>query len=135
MCMPLAWALEVGGFEEETDPVGGQDFVMGSMLINCFHRIDFDASMAVLQDRRIDGLASDPDMHPFPRGDKGTPPHDKRGFLQLRYGARTRTSHAAELVAMRDHVQSRGGEIPVFPMHKATAATPDWFDSHPIGNM
>ena len=36
MCMPLAWALEVGGFEEETDPVGGQDAVMGHMLINCF---------------------------------------------------------------------------------------------------
>ena len=131
MCMPLAWALEVGGFEEETDPVGGQDAVMGQMLINCYHRLDFDASMAVIQDRRIDGLASDPDMHPFPRGDKGFPPKDKRGAVAKRYAERTRTTHASELVAQRDRVQ--GGQA--FSMHDATASTLDWFDRRPIREM
>lgn len=132
-CMPLAWALEVGGFEEETDPVGGQDLVMGAMLVNCFHRIDFDATMCVVQDRRVDGLASDPDMHPFPRGNKGEPPRDKRGALQARYGTRTRTSHAAELAATRDRLRKLA--IDGFPMHGATADTLDWFDGRPIGEM
>ena len=113
MCMPLACrrSRSAGSKKRPIPSAASGDAVMGQMLINCYHRLDFDASMAVIQDRRIDGLASDPDMHPFPRGDKGFPPKDKRGAVAKRYAERTRTTHASE---SRRAARSRAGRPGVF---------------------
>ncbi len=130
-CMPLAWALEVGGFEEGTDPVGHQDFVMGCMLAHCGRRIDYVPAMALLQDRRLDGRPDDKDMHPFPRANKGLPPNDKRHAIEAKFRGHVRTTELTQdIAAIRAAVQR--GEP--FPVHTFAASDPDWFDGSPIGD-
>jgi hypothetical protein len=44
-CAPLSWLLDVNGFEEGCDGLAGEDYVLGYMLANRGHRVDFDARM------------------------------------------------------------------------------------------
>jgi hypothetical protein len=126
--LPMAWALEVNGCEEATDPVGRQDRVMGMMLANCGHRIDFLIEMGVVLDRKLHGAP-----HPVPRVRKGVPPADKSRAIIERFGTLKRTSveYTPNLLELRGRVAGGLG----FPMHGVTADDLDWFDARPIGKM
>ena len=119
-CLPLNWALDVNGFEEGCDCVGGEDYIFGQMLENAGRRLEFDPAMHIVQDRNgID--------HPFPRDDKGTSPNDKSHAMNARFGPRTRTEFTPDLRALR--ALRAGGEpwpIPDAALHR------DWYDGQPI---
>jgi len=121
--LPLAWALEVNGFEEGCDPVGLEDCVFGHMLENVGRRIDFVAQMSVQQDRR--GL-----VHPlnFPRQDKGQSPNDKSHALRNRFHGRKRTEFTPDLTKLRED-RARGGS---FPIPDPSADYRDWYDGSAI---
>lgn len=122
--LPLAWALDVNGFEEGCDSVGGEDYIFGQMLENLGRRIEFDASMHVLQDRvGID--------HPFPRWDKGISPDDKSHAMNRRFGKRTRTEFTPDLSALRELVRAGG----TFPIPDPNGDHRDWYDGQPIKEM
>lgn len=120
--LPLAWALEVNGFEEGCDPVGLEDCVFGHMLENTGRRIDFVAGMSVQQDRR--GMF----VHPlaFPRHDKGDAPNDKSHALRARFFGRKRTEFTPDLTQLREQVAA-GQPLP-FP----DPTVCDWFDGAPL---
>ena len=44
MALPLAWALEVNGFEEGCDSLTGEDYIFGLMLDNSGRRIELTRS-------------------------------------------------------------------------------------------
>jgi hypothetical protein len=123
--LPLELALAVNGCEVGTDPLGRQDRVMGMMLGNLGHRIDFDIDMEVVIDRRL------PVAHPFPRVRRGIPPADKGRAIIARFGARKRTELTPDLVAIRAML----GRGEPFPHHGISSTTRDWFDGQPIGKM
>lgn len=120
--LPLAWALEVNGCEEGTDPTGGQDCVMGLMLANHGHRIDFDMAMGVVIDRRLET------KHPFQRIDEDGP----RGrTIVERFAGLLRTEMTPNLDELRTRIML--GER--FPPHDRLATDLDWFSGEPIGKM
>lgn len=123
--LPLAWALAINGCEEGSDPVGRQDRVMGSMLVNAGKRITFHPGLSVLMDRKLR------QEHPFPRINKGAGPGDKASELMRRFCSRTRTEFTPDLALIRAAVQR--GEP--FPLHTAKPTDLDWYDSQPIGEM
>lgn len=123
-CLPLQWALDVGGFEEGCDSVGGEDYVFGTMLANVGHRIDFDVKMAADQDRT--GASGD---HPMPRWDKGVSPNDKSHAMNARFLRRRHTEMTPNLVELRALARD-GKELPLH-VHSDR----DWYDNQPLSEM
>ena len=121
--LPLKWLLEVNGCEEGCDPVGLEDCVLGSMLENVGHRIDFVAKMSVQQDRR--GF-----VHPlnFPRQDKGQSPLDKSHSLRDRFFPRKRTEFTPDLKNLRRLVDKKKP----LPIPDPRGDHRDWYDGSPI---
>ncbi len=119
--LPLAWALEINGCEEGTDPVGHQDRVMGHMLANRHRPIIYDPAMAILQDRKL------PEVHPFPRIRNG----GERRQIAKRYYGLKRTECTPDLAVIRAVVQR--GEP--FPMHHVKPTDLDLFSGQPIGEL
>lgn len=124
--LPLAWALEVNGFEEGCDPVGGEDYIFGQMLCNRGRRIDFDVNMSIDQDRRLG------DDHPFPRKDKGVSPNDKSHAMNNRFDIRMRTELTPDLVELRAAYRQNGYVSFKVPDPKATYL--DWYDDSNIAD-
>lgn len=124
---PLAWLLEVNGFEEGCDGVdgGGEDYVLGLMLVNRGRRVDFDPRLAVAQDR---SSASD---HGLVRATPGQvmPP---RALAALgRFGVRSRTELTPDLAQLRSSYVAGLG----LPGVDYGADLVDWFDGRPISGM
>lgn len=121
--LPLSWILDVNGCEEMCDPVGCEDYIMGQMVENRGHRIDFIASMAVEQDRTGDA-------HPFPRIDKGISPNDKSHAIN-KFGRRERAYGTPDLAALREHIRAGGS----FPIPDPNAEHRDWYDGQLVREM
>lgn len=117
--LPLDWLLEVNGCEEGCDPVGLEDCVLGHMLSNAGHRIDFSIEMSVRQDRR--GPVHPPD---FPRQDKGQSPNDKSHAIEKRFYGRRRTEFTPNLIQLRAEL-AQGGS---FPVPDPRVDYRDWYD-------
>lgn len=126
IALPLAWALEVNGFEEGVDGMSGEDYLFGMMLERRHRRIDFRPELGVVQDR------SDGTSHHLPRRDKGVSPNDKSHAAIRRFGTRTRTEITPDLTKMRESVLRLGQP---FPDVDPDAAHLDWFDGQPIKDM
>lgn len=122
---PLEWLLDVNGFEEGCDSLSGEDYILGLMLGNREHRVDFDSLLLVHQDR-MDGA-----NHGFRRTDKGTSPLDKSHAALERFGRRTRTEFTPDLRKMRADLAS-GGK---FPEVDHGVDHLDWYDGQPIRDM
>jgi hypothetical protein len=121
--LPLAWALEVNGFEEGCDSVGGEDYIFGTMLANAGHPIEFCAEMSAVQDRRsID--------HPFPRVDKGRSPLDKSHAMMDRWGRKKHTEFTPDLRALRE-LALAGKPLPP----PGNGCHRDWYDDAPIAEI
>lgn len=123
--LPLEWFLGVNGFEEGCDGLSGEDSVLGLMLANRGHRIDFRPQMMVIQER------STSTQHYFARTDKGVSPNDKSHAAIARFGGRTRTELTPDLRALRARVAAGGG----FPDVDRSVEHRDWYDGQPIREM
>lgn len=123
--LPLAWYLDVNGQEEGCDGLSGEDYVMGLMLANAGHRVDFRPRMLVVQDR------SRTSSHAFARTDKGTSPRDKSHAALERFGKLRRTEFTPDLVAVRRSLADGLG----FPAVDPEVPHLDWFDGQPISEM
>ncbi len=125
VALPLAWALEVNGFEEGCDGLSGEDYVFGLMLGNAGRRIDFCPDLLVRQERSA-GAA-----HRFARTDKGVSPRDESHAALARFSGLRRTEFTPDLRALRTRWWDGGR----FPDVDQTIDHLDWFDGQPIRDM
>ena len=125
---PLAWLLDVNGAEEGVDGMGGEDYLLGLMLANAGHRIDFLPQMLVVQSRPE---ISDGSGGAYRRTDKGTSPLDKSHAALARFGVRRRTELTPDLTAIRAELAA-GGD---FPVPDPVTEYRDWFDGQLIHEM
>lgn len=127
--LPLEWALEVNGAEEGCDGMGGMDYILGFMLENNGHLIDFVPDLFVTLERpevsngrsRSIGLRWD---------DKGPSEANKREAALSRFRGRARTEFSPDLRVLRE------------ARHSASLAWPlpdpelrDWFDGQLVREM
>lgn len=118
LALPLAWCLDVNGFEEGCDGLSGEDYIFGFMLENNGRRIDFVPSLFVKLER------SSAHANTYVREDKGTPPRDKSHSALERFKRRKRTEFTPDLRAIRSQVL-RGG---AFPIPDPRVDYRDWYD-------
>lgn len=129
--LPLAWALEVNGFEEGCDGLSMEDVIFGLMLANRGRRIDYVPDLFVSQDR-TGGQPSLKGTGPntYAATDKGVSPNDKSHAALARFGKRTRTEFTPDLSQLR--VEYHGGRIS-WPLPDPNLR--DWYDGQPIREM
>lgn len=134
--LPLAWALEVNGFEEGTDGLGAEDYIFGLNLEHAGRRLDFIPAMLVGLERSpqystgSNGHAISPVPGPV-RADKGTSPNDKSHAALHRFGPRKRTEFTPDLTEMRASL--RRGEP--FPVPDPAGDYRDWYDGQSIREL
>lgn len=118
--LPLAWCLEVNGFEEGCDGLSGEDYIFGLMLENNGRRVDFEPSLFVSLER------SEAQAHALVRPQKGVDP--KFGAALERFRTRKHTEFTPDLKALRERLACGGG----FPLPDPTVGYRDWYDGTPI---
>lgn len=118
LALPLAWCLEVNGFEEGCDGLSFEDCIFGLMLTSCGRRIDFDPNLFVSLER------SRAHANAYRRTDKGVSPNDKSHAALERWRKRTRTEFTPDLTAMRAALARGEG----FPIPDPAADHRDWYD-------
>lgn len=126
LTLPLAWALEVNGFEEGCDGLTGEDYIFGLMLQNAGHRIDFVPSLYVELDRTQGNRSCKGAQYAC--RDKGVSSNDKSHAALARFGSRARTEFTPDLCALRA-VLAAGGS---FPVPDLTVEHRDWYDGELI---
>jgi len=128
--LPLAWALEVNGFEEACDGLTGEDYIFGLMLGNRGRRIDYRTDMLVMQDRT---RGNESCKGSYRCTDKGVSPNDKSHAALARFGKRDRTDarFTPDLTALRARYQRGEG----FPDVDRSIEHRDWYDGQPIREM
>ncbi len=124
--LPLAWALDVNGFEEGCDGLTGEDYIFGMMLQNAGHRIDFVPRLFVSQDREPGNESC---KGSYACRDKGISPNDKSHAALKRFGVRKRTEFTPDLRALRARWHAGEG----WPLPDPNAV--DWYDKQPIRDM
>lgn len=132
--LPLAWALDVNGFEEGCDGMGGEDYIFGLNLAAAGHRLDFEPRLFVSLERSSHASpqnAAYPTAQTARRIDKGISPHDKSHAALARFGKRSRTEFTPNLVELRQQIQL-GGSWPTPAKHPEPR---DWYDDQPIKEM
>lgn len=127
MAAPLDWLLDVNGLEEGCDGLSSEDVILGLMLVNAGHRVDFAPGMLVSQDRT--GPATTTKGGAYAARDKGVSPRDKSHAALARFGSRRRTEFTPDLRDLRRRV-ARGESWPL-PDPDAR----DWYDGQPIREM
>jgi len=123
--LPLAWALDVNGFEEGCDGLSAEDYTFGQMLGNAGYRCDFVPKLLVHEDR------STGHANTFKRADKGVSPDDKSHAALYRFGVRRRTEFTPDLTYLRGLVQA-GHE---FPIPDPNYEHRDWYDNQLISEL
>lgn len=124
MALPLAWLLEVNGFEEGCDGLSGEDYIFGMMLGRRGRRVDFRSEFFVEQERSAGTI------HPLIRRDKGVSPHDKSHAAIARFGGRDRTEFTPDLGTLRAQIRD-GARFPDL----GPGPHVDWYDGQPIRDM
>lgn len=130
MALPLAWALEVNGFEEGCDSLTGEDYMFGLMLHNAGRRIDYDAELFVTIDRTIGNASC---KAAYVCTDKGVSPHDKSHAALARFGKRKRTEFTPELRELRARWHTLNLGAAAWPMPDPEMR--DWFDGQRVVEM
>lgn len=123
--LPLAWLLECNGLEEGCDGLTGEDYILGLMLGNNGHRIDYVPDLFVSQDRTART------EHGFVMTDKGKAPNDKSHAALARFGKAKRTEYTPDLSALREALALGEG----FPIPDPGVDYRDWYDGQPIREM
>lgn len=125
VALPLAWCLDVNGFEEGCDGVAGEDCVLGLMLANARHRIDFDPRLMVHQDR-TEGTG-----HDLTRAPQGVPTQGKALAALERFRGRDRTEFTPDLRELRARLAAGGR----FPTVDSTSEHRDWYDGRRLSEL
>jgi hypothetical protein len=123
---PLEDLLEVGGFPEFCDSLGGEDYCLGIALRNAGKHLKFDRRMMTLESEELHFV--EPAMK---RTDKGVSPNDKsHAALRIAQGSVYYPNYyEGGIRALRDHVLA-GNPFPIVQI-----PTHDWFDGQPISEM
>lgn len=130
--LPLAWALEVNGFEEGCDGLSFEDAIFGLMLKNTGKSIWYDPTFAILEDRSPEETSTNHSVGGvFKRTDKGVSPKDKSHAMLTRFGTRARTEFTPDLVELR-RVLAEGGS---FPIPDPTYEYRDWYDGELVNGL
>lgn len=125
LALPIAWALEVGGFPEDyCDGLSMEDIVFGGLIQANGHPIRYDSSMKMIEDRTPSELGE-----PMKRTDKGVSPRDKSHKVLEIFSSRTTAGNSCVLGEVRRMVQG-GSNFP-----PPSAAAVDWYDQQPICEM
>jgi len=132
VCVPLKAMLDINGFDEDCDGMGGEDYAAGLMLEGRKWGIVYHQGMRTLEDEMLHHVEA-----PFKRIIKHHGPESKFTekdaslcYLNMvRRRGRRRAPNYANMTALRDHVLA-GGEFPVsqVPEH-------DWRDGQPLREM
>jgi hypothetical protein len=125
MALPLAWCLDVNGFEEGCDGMSGEDCIFGLMLANAGRQIDFEPRLLVHQDRGT-GTA-----HHLTRAPKGVPTTGKPLAALERFGNRARTEFTPDLRELRARLEAGDG----FPGVDSAIEHRDWYDGRMLRDL
>lgn len=136
VAMPLAWALEVNGYEEGCDGLSGEDYIFGLMLSNAGRRVDFVPDLFVSLDRTAENASTKGGAYICK--DLGVSPRDKSHSALDTFGKRNRTDprFTPDLSDLRAR-RARGEPWPD-PVwaHRDSAGRPlDWFTSGLIAEL
>lgn len=123
--LPLEWALEANGAEEGCDGMGDEDCILGLMIENNGHQIDFVPSMAVTQERDEVSVPGIPSI-PLRRMSPG----NKHDAALSRFRVRKRTEFTPDLHALR--ARRAAGDL-AWP--KPDPDTRDWYDGRLVRDM
>lgn len=128
MACPVEWLLEINGFDEDCDSVGGEDYALGMMLQQAGRPIKYCRKMLTLEDDLAHG-----EEVPMIRIDKGKSPNDKSHAMlhMIQGGRRTAPNYFGPggIRAVRERVLS-GEQFPV-----TRVPDRDWYDSQPLRDM
>jgi hypothetical protein len=126
IALPLAWCLEVNGFEEGCDGMSSEDYIFGFMLANSGRRIDFTPSLFVSLERGSQ-------LNAYKREDKGPLNHESNKSNQAvrRFGKRKRTEFTPDLKDLRARI-ARGEQ---FPIPDPNGDYRDWYDNVSIRGL
>ena len=132
VCVPLEAMLQINGFDEDCDSMGGEDYAAGIMLEHRGWEIVYHQGMWTLEDELLHHVEV-----PFKRIIKHRGPGST--FVErdaslcylnmVKYRGRDRAPNYADMRALRAHVLA-GGDFPVsqIPEH-------DWRDGQPLREM
>lgn len=124
LALPLEWALQVNGYDENCDGLSMEDVIFGMMLQNNGFDLRYDYRMKIIEDRSVEHLG--PTMI---RKDKGTSPNDKSHALLNSLKGLKSASHPINLRQIRADVLA--GK----PFPAPWGPTKDWYDEQPVSEM
>lgn len=124
LALPLEWALQVNGLDENCDGLSFEDVIFGLMLQNNGYPMKFDYRMKIIEDRTPEHLG--PAMI---RKDKGVSPNDKSHALLRALEVRKTASHPINLR------QIRADALAGKPFPPPWGPSKDWWDQQPVSEM
>ena len=125
IALPLEWALNIGGFEEEhCDGLSGEDYVFGKMLENNGYPVMFEPRMKMVEDR-TEGQCGPIAI----RRDKGVSPNDKSHAALDKLKGLKHTLNRFDIRKVRADVLA--GK----PWPPPSGSDKDWFDGQPLSEM
>lgn len=128
MVMPIEGILNINGFDEDCDSLGGEDYTAGAMLARAGYRLMYD--------RRAVTFESEEGHHQgniLKRIDKGISPNDKsHAMLKMVNNGRNRAPNyfgEEGIRGLRQRILA-GEPFPIqqIPQH-------DWYDGQPLSEM
>lgn len=121
---PLEWALDIGGYDEDSNGLGLEDCAFGEMMERANRPIFFDERMKLWEDRTPGKIEV-----ATVRSDYGKSPNDKSHAYLKRYRAKMKATHDFDIREHRRIVQETGSfPIPTTPTH-------DWYLGIPLSEM
>lgn len=132
VCAPIEAMLEINGFDEDCDSMGGEDYAAGIMLEHRGWEIVYHQGMATYEDEMLHH-AETPFKHIIKHRGPGSTFTERDASLHylnlVKYRGRDRAPNYCNLAALREHMLA-GGEFPVsrIPEH-------DWRDGQPLREM
>lgn len=124
LALPLEWALQVNGYDENCDGLSMEDVIFGLMLQNNGFDLRFDYRMKIIEDRTPEHLG--PAMI---RKDKGQSPNDKSHALLNSLKGRKTASHPINLR------QIRSDALAGKPFPQPWGPFVDFWDQQPVSEM
>lgn len=131
MALPLAWALEVNGFEEGMDGLTFEDCVFGLNLENSGRRIELSPSLFVSLDRT--GASVSTKGGSYAATDKGKCPNNKSHAALARFKGRQRTEFTPDLRELRRRWHDLGLGEAAWP--RVDPDLRDWYDGEFVRDM
>ena len=128
LACPVEWLLEINGFDEDCDSVGGEDYALGMMLQAHGRPIRYCRRMLTYEDDLAHG-----EEPPMIRIDKGKSPNDKSHAMlhMIQGGRRTAPNYFGDGGIREVRRRVLAGE----PFPVTRCPTCDWYDAMPLSEM